>query len=245
MTTIFDHFFSFQQGDEEKEVDGIDVTVEFTNPMQGAKDMIHQIVFANSTTTPQWEMDQFQQEIIQNELVVLFHEFQRLALTCPNRINTNTTTLGCKARIVSSIGNSGTKCPRWHIDHVPIRLVTSLYGPGCVYIPHESEQNNNTRLLNRHALNHLEEEDSQIANSIIVSNSHLENEKFITYSKTGDAVYLMGSSWKKSNHNNNNKNTIRPVAHKSPIMKPNQGRVLLTVDMLPTQYFLVDDHDDC
>ena len=241
--TIFDRLVSFQQQGEEDNHDSIDVTVEFTNPIQGAKDMIHQLSL--TTTNQRRNLDQFQQEIIQNELEVLFYEFQQLAQTCPNRINT-TTTVACKARIVSSIGTSGTKCPRWHIDHVPIRLVSSLCGPGCVYISHESEQYN-TQLLNRHALNHLEEQDSQIANSIIVSTNDSNNEKLITYSKAGDAVYLMGSSWKNptNNNNNNNNNNIRPVAHKSPTMKPNQGRVLLTVDMLPTQYILVDDHQDC
>eukprot|EP00804_Cyclotella_cryptica_P015963 CCRYP_004132-RB/>CCRYP_004132-RB protein AED:0.30 eAED:0.30 QI:119/-1/1/1/-1/0/1/0/261 len=32
----------------------------------------------------------------------------------------------CRARIVSSLGSIGTKCPRWHADHVPVRLVMSL-----------------------------------------------------------------------------------------------------------------------
>lgn len=39
-----------------------------------------------------------------------------------------------KARIVSTRGTSGTKCPRYHVDHVPMRWVQSLVRPGCDYV---------------------------------------------------------------------------------------------------------------
>ncbi|KAL7470497.1 hypothetical protein ACHAXS_010757 [Conticribra weissflogii] len=113
----------------------------------------------------------------------------------------------CQARIVSTIGPIGTKCPRWHADHVPVRLVMSIIGPGCEFVPHEMEvlllpQNKDktqprqerrddgrgsvtvcdgsgkravgpvdgiaARVVDRGALNHLEEEDTRIANDLIL-----------------------------------------------------------------------------
>jgi Protein of unknown function (DUF1826) len=38
-------------------------------------------------------------------------------------------------RIVSSRGTAaGTKCPLWHVDHVPVRWIQALVGPGCEYV---------------------------------------------------------------------------------------------------------------
>eukprot|EP00980_Cylindrotheca_fusiformis_P029414 scaffold23471_cov141-Cylindrotheca_fusiformis.AAC.11 len=36
-----------------------------------------------------------------------------------------------KARIVATRGRIGTKCPQWHRDHVPVRWIQALVGPGC------------------------------------------------------------------------------------------------------------------
>ena len=36
----------------------------------------------------------------------------------------------CIARIVSTVGSVGIKCPRWHADHVPVCLVMIILGPG-------------------------------------------------------------------------------------------------------------------
>merc|ERR1712071_719109 len=111
--------------------------------------------------------------------------------------------------MVSSLGPIGTKCPRWHIDHVPIRLVMSLVGPGCVYLPHEYEiQRNNhhdiSYNLNRDALNSLDEDNTELANRILVPSDIHNND----------------DNNDNNNNNNNNKN-------KNVIVKANTGDVVL------------------
>ncbi|KAL3756143.1 hypothetical protein ACHAWU_005647 [Discostella pseudostelligera] len=213
----------------------------------------------------------------------------------------------CVARIVSTIGKSGTKCPRWHADHVPVRLVMSLRGPGCEYVQEESvgvgvcgggdgkgrigsTGGSNNRyhesevMVNRHALNNLDEEDTTKANNVIVKTSvpttrssslpststsstlikHAKDgsccddgehgNKLIAkmmHAKEGDAVLLMGKGWEEGAELNDDAineeqltvhdrhdgidcchdNAILAAVHRSPKLKPNQERILLTIDL--------------
>lgn len=230
----------------------------------------------------------------------------------------------CVARIVSTRGKSGIKCPRWHADHVPVRLVMSFIGPGCDYVqeemvggvgsggdtdsdeggrgefdhrhPHESPPTTSTTIttsqrqqreviVNRQALNNLDEEDTLKANNIIVKTIELPPNKPISstdnqgaditccsvgvrvnniatihHAKEGEAVLLMGKGWEvgvgDDNKNNalevrklgqhhdqtgedgsynwscsDNDAIILAAVHRSPKLKPNQERILLTVDL--------------
>jgi hypothetical protein len=146
----------------------------------------------------------------------------------------------CKARIVSTVGSIGTKCPRWHADHVPVRLVMSLLGPGCEYIPFEREvcyaNGVSIQVVNRYALNNLEEDDTAIANELIVPSGQVEiaqtesGEDTVRCAKAGDAVLLMGRGWENENSN------VLAAVHRSPRLMAGEKRILLTVDVADWDY---------
>ena len=139
-----------------------------------------------------------------------------------------------KARIVSTRGHVGIKCPRWHIDHVPVRLVMSLVGPGCVYITGTSH--GDTVAVNREALNNLDVDDTRKANTIIVP-----REEGAIHAKAGKAVLLMGTEWEVGCEHGQGwcegKYHILAAAHKSPMLHTFEGRVLLVVDVAPNVTF--------
>lgn len=173
-----------------------------------------------------------EQEITQHMANVLSY-FQSIAG------DNNSSNIKCQARIVSSIGRNGIKCPRWHADHVPVRLVMSIIGPGCEYIPHEVEVmgSGNTRLVDRNALNTLDEDDTRIANEIIVPTNLNTGKTIVSSAKEGDAVLLMGRAWEDSSTlqegDFTNSNDILAAVHRSPLLSPGQERILLTVDVVP------------
>ncbi|KAL7522472.1 hypothetical protein ACHAWX_007165 [Stephanocyclus meneghinianus] len=141
----------------------------------------------------------------------------------------------CRARIVSTLGSIGTKCPRWHADHVPVRLVMSLIGPGCEYIPYEMETmqdgQGTIHVVERDALNNLEEDDTSKANKMIVPSHTLEMAKqqskkeIVICAKEGEAVLLMGRGWQEKDGG------VLAAVHRSPRMTEGEERILLTVDV--------------
>lgn len=135
----------------------------------------------------------------------------------------------CKARIVASRGSIGTKCPRWHLDHVPVRLIMSLVGPGCDYIPESiSPHATNNVYVDRHALNGLDMDDSVRANRIIVP-----DDEGVVHSKVGEAIVLMGREWDTvGDASGDDSGILHAAIHKSPDLSPFEGRVLLTVDLV-------------
>uniref|UniRef100_A0A7S2XMQ8 Uncharacterized protein n=1 Tax=Attheya septentrionalis TaxID=420275 RepID=A0A7S2XMQ8_9STRA len=156
-----------------------------------------------------------------------------------------------KARVVGTRGRKrGTKCPRWHVDHVPVRLVMSLVGPGCMYVTEESA-------IDRTALNNLDLTDTQTANNRIVSSPH-ENDNnnsstsagCMDQASAGTAVLLMGRAWQEEeeeeegNAKRRHDTQATPLAavHKSPELDLFEGRVLLTVDVVPTNLPPCSDH---
>lgn len=146
----------------------------------------------------------------------------------------------CRARIVSTIGSIGTKCPRWHADHVPLRLVMSLIGPGCEYIPFEMESckigDETIHIVNRDALNNLDDDDTSRANDIIVPAAKVEIVKnhygadVLTCAKAGDAVLLMGRGWEEEDSD------VLAAVHRSPRLMDNEERILLTLDVADWDY---------
>ena len=213
-----------------------DVTVQFDDPAIGAFELVkecnlfhHEHNASNdkqSATLPENAM--LEQEIIHHLSEVLSY-FQSIA--CANERSSNTK---CQARIVSSIGTNGIKCPRWHADHVPVRLVMSIIGPGCEYIPYEMELTDGERgVVDRNALNTLDEDDTRIANDIILPPHYLKNGKtVVTSAKEGDVVLLMGREWEDVYTHSNNE--VLAAVHRSPLLSPGQERILLTVDVVPS-----------
>lgn len=150
----------------------------------------------------------FSIEALRQPLLDSFERFSSLVIADAD-IKTNE----FKARIVATRGSVGTKCPRWHADHVPIRWIQSLVGPGCDYLVGE-------RGVNRELLNGiLDDISTQDANKRIVDSSLAS----IRQGQEGEAVVLVGRD---------NSRGIPAAIHKSPTLLPWQGRVLLTIDVV-------------
>lgn len=135
----------------------------------------------------------------------------------------------CRARIVASRGTIGVKCPRWHLDHVPVRLVMSLVGSGCIFIPESLPASLDTAFVDREALNSLDVEDSEEANRIIVP-----DERGAVRASVGQGVVLMGREWDtvdKDGGPEEENAVLHAAAHKSPKLSLFEGRILLTVDI--------------
>ena len=192
---------------------GADITVIFDDPVEGARQLLDgcgiQIQDGNDETLQHLQA-----------ALSYFQDYVSFASEGVAR--------KCKARIVASCGPIGTKCPRWHLDHVPVRLIMSLVGPGCDYIPESiSPHATNNVYVDRYALNGLDMDDSVRANRIIVP-----DDKGVVHSKVGEAVVLMGREWEAVGETSDDDNGIlHAAAHRSPDLTPVEGRVLLTVDL--------------
>lgn len=133
---------------------------------------------------------------------------------------------GFKARIVCTRGSSGTKCPKYHCDHVPVRWIQSLIGPGCNYI-----ESSDTTIEEWRRVKHHLENDQVDKIFDIPGPSHLQGHQ----ANEQQAVLLAGNRWNefaKSPHP-----FVPPVLHKSPGIPFYQGRVLLTMDVVAPQHF--------
>jgi len=130
-------------------------------------------------------------------------------------------------RIVSSRGPLSTKCPRWHLDQVPFRWIHSLVGPGCQWVdPISSEVLLNSLLSKTQDEEVFEDESAEQANTRRVNPITTQ----IKQANPGEAVVLVGKGWKDDA---TEKTELAPVIHKSPDgIKPWQGRVLLTMDIV-------------
>ena len=147
----------------------------------------------------------------------------------------------CRARIVCTSGSIGTKCPRWHADHVPVRLIMSLVGPGCEYIPFEMERceidGKTVQMVNRHALNNIEDDDTSMANELIVPSERVETcmkqcgRNVVTCANAGDVVLLMGRGWEDRDNSE-----VLAAVHRSPTLKDGEERILLTLDVADWDY---------
>ena len=136
-----------------------------------------------------------------------------------------------RARLVATRGPSGTKCPRWHVDHVPVRWIQSLVGPGCDYVEctDKSEAEGEWDRMRYHL--EREEHDKVIP---IPGPSHLQ----VVKAPEQEAVLLVGNRWNEFTLEQGSQRFVPPVLHKSPVIPFWQGRVLLTMDVI------VPHHDD-
>mmetsp|Transcript_16932 Transcript_16932/g.25617 ORF Transcript_16932/g.25617 Transcript_16932/m.25617 type:complete len:215 (-) Transcript_16932:398-1042(-) len=88
--------------------EAVDISVEFSEAYEGAKLLADKCGLDCS-------VEPFFQESMSY--------FQQL---CYEMIPGTATTPKAKVRIVSTRGSTGTKCPRWHVDHVPVRWIVSI-----------------------------------------------------------------------------------------------------------------------
>jgi len=223
--SFWDSISSTIHKDKDHKISINDVSVQFDNPSIGARELLEKAGVISKDDT------MAEEETI-HHLTSILSYFQ--SITGGTDINAK-----CKARLVSTIGERGVKCPRWHLDHVPVRLIMSIVGPGSVYITEKFGDDDQLKIVNRTALNSLDEEDTQIANNIIVpkklvSDRAKKGEEIIQYAKEGEAILLMGKGWEEKHEDSSSTNEDIPLAavHRSPILKPNQERILLTVDLV-------------
>ena len=115
-------------------------------------------------------------------------------------------------KIEPTRGQKGKKCPKWHANYVPLRLILALHGPGVNYASLTSnEYKKYWKACNRLG--------SDRANGIMEKESSDKIQRF----DTGDCVILMGKKWQ---------NCCNAAAiHRSPDVRPFQGRVLMTIDV--------------
>lgn len=172
---------------------GCDVTVKWTSPEGGSALLLEHLFPQNE------KIRQDLQPLLQES----FSTFQSLLLPSFGEF---------KARVVATRGPSGTKCPRWHVDHVPMRWIQALVGPGCDYVVGSDG-------IQWEAVNGMDEIESDEANLELVNEEIADIRQAIE----GQGVVLWGSE---------NDDGRFPAVHKSPTLGPFQGRVLLTLDVV-------------
>ena len=103
-----------------------------------------------------------------------------------------------------------TMCPRFHVDKVPCRLVTTYQGVATEWLPHQHVDR--TKL----GVGHLKYTDKQ--------NALFQNESDIQQLSSGDVALLKGKLWRE--------NENAGLVHRSPTPLDGEYRLLLTLDFI-------------
>ncbi|KGJ95320.1 DUF1826 domain-containing protein [Colwellia psychrerythraea] len=101
-------------------------------------------------------------------------------------------------------------CPRFHVDKVPCRLVTTLHGPATQWLPQEA--------VNRNKLGSGSNGLSDDCSGLINPTASIEQ------ISCGDIALLKGENW----HNNEQAGLV----HRSPICAQSEQRLILTLDFM-------------
>ena len=101
-------------------------------------------------------------------------------------------------------------CPRFHVDRVPCRLLTTYLGVATEWLPHHNADRSRLGIGNQGK----PDEESGIMNS----------DKDIKYLNQGDVALLKGEAWKG--------NEGSGLIHRSPTLDSNSRRLLLTIDFI-------------
>ncbi|WP_159738521.1 DUF1826 domain-containing protein [Vibrio atypicus] len=103
---------------------------------------------------------------------------------------------------------NGAMCPRFHVDHVPCRLVTTYYGTATQWLPNQG--------LDRSKLGHGSNGQPDSLSGLY------EDESCIQSLSSGDIALLKGERW------SGNENL--GLVHRSPVNQANEVRLLITLD---------------
>ena len=101
-------------------------------------------------------------------------------------------------------------CPRFHVDRVPCRLLTTYLGVATEWLPHHNADRSKLGIGNQGK----PDEESGIMNS----------NKDIKYLNQGDVALLKGEAWEG--------NEGAGLIHRSPKLNSNSRRLLLTIDFI-------------
>ncbi|SFH88437.1 Protein of unknown function [Modicisalibacter xianhensis] len=111
----------------------------------------------------------------------------------------DTSMVGVRLRLLDA-----AMCPRFHCDNLPVRLITTYYGPGSEWLPETA--------VNRAGLGAPNAEKPE---PVIDPDA-------IQRLTAGDIGLLKGSGWIGNEH--------RGLVHRSPVLQKGQKRLLLTMD---------------
>ncbi|GAB2702530.1 DUF1826 domain-containing protein [Aliiglaciecola aliphaticivorans] len=101
-------------------------------------------------------------------------------------------------------------CPRFHVDHVPCRLVTTFAGNGTQWLEHDK--------VSRDKLGHGSKGLEDAVSGLFAQQTDIQS------MGTGHVALLKGETWMD--------NELAGVVHRSPAYEPNQKRLLLTLDFV-------------
>lgn len=98
-------------------------------------------------------------------------------------------------------------CPKFHVDHIPCRLVSTYFGAATEWLPHEYLELHHPSLLQKQPLRILEPSKQDIQQLSI-----------------GDVALLKGEGWQG--------NEGSGLVHRSPASTATSPRLLLTLDFI-------------
>lgn len=208
---------------------GTDQTVQWKANVSGAAVAAKQLVdvaLSGSGTS-----NQYRNEMCQ-DIAVSMQSFESFcSRKLPIQSDKNACLAYFSARLVATRGAAGTKCPIWHIDHVPCRWIQALAGPGCLWI-----ENDDAIRWNNWELDLVDSDDKdKIAADISLSNDQrnrlLIDKRIanVAQAPEGVGVILIGNQWIDR--------TVRPAVHKSPDgLFPVEGRVVLSLNVHTNDY---------
>ncbi|AQA18609.1 hypothetical protein BST95_10545 [Halioglobus japonicus] len=101
-------------------------------------------------------------------------------------------------------------CPRFHVDHVPCRLVTTFQGPATQWLAHEH--------VNRDKLGSGSKGKTDETSGLYSCPTDTQQ------ASPGDILLLKGERWAG--------NEGRGLVHRSPAVADNEQRLLLTLDLI-------------
>ena len=146
--------------------------------------------------------------------------------------------------IAAMHGRAATRCPAWHCDHVPVRSIRTLHGPGTLYIDPSEYSYENDKGLQCMVRNEPPEEmndpdiDTRESPSVWKDRCLQEYSTATASQATaGEIVFLIGRQWaqisKQEALDAFHDNTCAAILHRSPRnVAKDQGRVIMTIDVL-------------
>jgi hypothetical protein len=215
---------------------GVDVTVNWNgsndNPRHVAQHVLSQIITKKAAATTRSQ----EMKVMEDYLTTCLSEFQSFCeehLLLSSGVKNNNY---YQIRLVATRGAAATKCPQWHLDHVPLRWIQSLVGPGCEYVDGNEGIHWNRINGGRLEGGDDDDDDAVVTASVNDRNAQLVDTKTATIRRadTGEALILIGnqfSDYAKDKHGAG-REVLSPVVHKSPTIPMWQGRVLLTQNIL-------------
>jgi Protein of unknown function (DUF1826) len=139
--------------------------------------------------------------------------------------DTDDSIAGFRARIVAARGSLAPKCPRWHVDHVPVRWIQSLVGPGCVCLEQDpvTSVHNQSSWSTNDWQKYLDDMNDNVSPA---SRGHFQARQVAEQ----EVALLVGNRFNEFALNP--RPYVPPAIHKSPTLRPWQGRVLLKMDVI-------------